>query len=86
MLQARLRTVSSGVLELPAEDRVGNHNDKGVDMGENTRATNAALGCAVACILIWAGETFGHVDIPTAVEGAVVVVATYGTGYLTPPR
>lgn len=51
-----------------------------------TTVTGAALGAAVGCILVWLLETYaGSGDIPSTVEGAVVVVCTALIALVYPP-
>lgn len=44
--------------------------------------TGAGIGAAVSTIGIWAVETYGHIDLPVAVEGAILVLITAGVGFL----
>ena len=50
------------------------------------KVTIAALGAAVAAIVIYVIEATAGVDIPTTVEAATAVVVTFAAGYLTPDR
>lgn len=54
--------------------------------GENTTATGAAVGAASAGVLIWLLEKvpwFG--DIPSGVEGAILVIVVYLVSRVLPP-
>jgi hypothetical protein len=53
-------------------------------MPVHPKVTAATLGVAAAAILIYLIESVAVVDLPTAVEGALVVLATFGAGWLTP--
>ncbi len=41
-----------------------------------TSVTGAALGAAVGCVAVWILEAALTMDVPSTVEGALVVVAT----------
>lgn len=56
-----------------------------------TRKTQASiLGGGVATALVtvldWAAQTFAHVTIPVAVDGAVIVLLSAAAAYLTHER
>jgi hypothetical protein len=42
----------------------------------NTSVTGAALGAALGCIVVYVVELLATLDVPSGVEGAVVVVCT----------
>lgn len=46
------------------------------------KVAGATLAAAVSVIGIWGIETGFGIDLPTAVEGAIVVVLTFFGGYL----
>jgi hypothetical protein len=54
-------------------------------MGNNTSVVGAGLGAAVGTIVVYLAEVLATTDIPTAVEGAIVVVATSLVAYAVPP-
>lgn len=46
-------------------------------------AAGAGLGAAVSTIGIYLIETLGNVDLPVAVDGAILVLVSYGVSFLT---
>jgi len=54
--------------------------------GENTSATGAAVGAALGAIVVYFAELATKTDIPTSLEGAIVVVAVYLVARFLPPR
>lgn len=50
----------------------------------SSKVTAATLAAAVGAILVYAIEQALHLDLPTAIEGAVVVLLTLAAGYLVP--
>lgn len=46
------------------------------------KVTAAAVAAAVATIIVWVLGAFAGVDVPGVVEGALVVLLTFGAGYL----
>lgn len=46
------------------------------------KVTAAALGAALAAILVWAVEAGAHIDVPQAPEAGIVVLLTFAAGYL----
>ena len=57
-----------------------------MDTSQNTSAEGAAVGAAVGAISVWLIETLGSVDVPTLIEGSILIVATYLVARLLPPR
>lgn len=51
-----------------------------------TTVTGAALGAAIGAILVWLIEVLSHVDIPSAVEGSILVVVTALVSLVYPPQ
>lgn len=47
-----------------------------MDTTTNTSVTGAALGASTGCVIAWIAETAMKMDIPSPVEGAIVVIAT----------
>lgn len=45
-------------------------------------ATGAGVGGAISTIGVYLIETLGGVDLPTAVEGATLILVTAGVAYL----
>ena len=41
-----------------------------------TSITGAMLGSALGCVVAWTAETAMKMDIPSPVEGAIVVICT----------
>ncbi|MEM1150198.1 MAG: hypothetical protein AAF683_02840 [Pseudomonadota bacterium] len=57
-------------------------------MATNTPArkvVGSSLAAALTIILIYVIEAAAGIDIPNYVEGAVLTVMVFVTGYLTPP-
>ena len=46
------------------------------------KVTAVGLAGALATIIAWAVETFGHVTIPALVVAALVTVLTFAAGYI----
>ena len=46
----------------------------------------STLGVAVSQVLIWIVETAAKIDMPFAVEGAIAVILTFGSGYFVKER
>lgn len=55
-------------------------------MNGNTTVQGAAFGAAVAAILVYLIEVLANTDIPSAIEGSVLVVVTGLVAYLIPPN
>jgi hypothetical protein len=47
-----------------------------MNVNTNTSITGAMMGAAVGGLAVYLGELFGHVDIPSAVEGMLLVICT----------
>ncbi len=47
-----------------------------MNTSQNTTVVGAALGAAVGTIVVYLAELLATVDVPSAVEGAIVVVCT----------
>lgn len=55
-------------------------------MNGNTSVLGAGFGAALGTILVYLAETLSRTDIPSAVEGSIVVVVTGLVAYLIPPN
>ena len=53
---------------------------------DSTSAEGAAFGTALGSIVVYLAELLSRVDIPSAVEGSIVVVVVYAVARLLPPR
>lgn len=47
-----------------------------MNTSQQTTVTGAALGAAVGCVVVWIAETALTMDVPSTVEGALVVICT----------
>jgi hypothetical protein len=50
------------------------------------KVTAAAAAAALVTIAVWALEASTGIDVPTLVEGAAVVLITFGAGWAIPDR
>jgi hypothetical protein len=48
--------------------------------------TAAGGGAALAAIIAWLLETFGHVQVPTEIQGALAVLFVILAGWAVKPR
>ncbi len=49
------------------------------------KVTVSALAGASIAVLAWLLRTYTTIDIPPAVQDALVILLTFGAGWLTPP-
>lgn len=52
----------------------------------STKVTAATLAAAISSVLVWLLKSYGGVEVPDAVQGAIVVILTLATGYLVPEQ
>ncbi len=57
-----------------------------LELSNSTSAEGAAIGAAIGAILVYVAELATATDIPSALEGSILVVATYLVARLLPPR
>jgi hypothetical protein len=49
------------------------------------KITAYAAASAVVVVACWLLSTYGHVDVPLAVQGALSTLIGFAAGYLVPP-
>jgi hypothetical protein len=49
----------------------------------SNKVTAATIAAAVGTILVWLLNSYAHVAVPDAVQGAIVVILTLAAGYFT---
>lgn len=50
------------------------------------KVTGAAVAAAVTTLVVWGVEASTGIDLPTVVEGAALVLLTFGAGWIIPDR
>lgn len=55
-------------------------------MPVSSKVGAATLAAAIASVLVWLAKAYGGIDIPDAVQGAIVVILTLATGWLVPEQ
>ncbi len=57
-----------------------------MNVGTNTTVLGAGFGAALGAIIVYVIELAAGVDIPSPIEGAIVVVVTGILAYVVPPN